>query len=102
MGAQCAGPGEDVAWIPVLAKGQDEPRSAVAALGGMWVRGVAVDWARWFPAGRRADLPTYAFEHRRYWLAGSAGRGDPQHLGQAASGHPLWRRRWSCPTAGWC
>ena len=100
MGAQCAGPGEDVAWIPVLAKGQDEPRSAVAALGGMWVRGVAVDWARWFPAGRRADLPTYAFEHRRYWLAGSAGRGDPQHLGQAASGHPLLAAAVELPGGG--
>ena len=58
MGAQCAGPGEDVAWVPVLAKGQDEPRSAVAALGGMWVRGVAVDWARWFPAGPMRCRPT--------------------------------------------
>ena len=100
MGAQCAGPGEDVAWIPVLAKGQDEPRSAVAALGGMWVRGVAVDWARWFPAWPGGDLPTYAFEHRRYWLAGSAGRGDPQHLGQAASGHPLLAAAVELPDGG--
>jgi acyl transferase domain-containing protein len=30
------------------------------------VRGVDVDWA--LPPGRRIDLPTYAFDHRDYWL----------------------------------
>jgi acyl transferase domain-containing protein/acyl carrier protein len=89
MGAQCAAPGEDVVWIPGLREGAAEPVSAVSALAGMWVRGVAVDWPRWFGAGRRVDLPTRAFQHQRYWLSVPAGRGDPQQLGQAAAGHPL-------------
>ncbi|MEV6673845.1 type I polyketide synthase [Streptomyces sp. NPDC051162] len=34
--------------------------------------GVAVDWSGWFPADpapRTVDLPTYAFQGRRFWLA---------------------------------
>ena len=89
MGAQCAAPGEDVAWVPGLRKGAAEPVSAVSALAGIWARGVAVDWPRWFGAGRWIDLPTRAFQHQRYWLSAPAGRGDPQQLGQAAAGHPL-------------
>uniref|UniRef100_UPI0004C91E3B type I polyketide synthase n=1 Tax=Streptomyces sp. NRRL B-1347 TaxID=1476877 RepID=UPI0004C91E3B len=39
----------------------------------LFVRGVAVDWAGVLPAGAlarpaRADLPTYAFDRRHYWL----------------------------------
>jgi polyketide synthase 7 len=30
------------------------------------VRGIDVDWA--LPPARRVDLPTYAFDHRTYWL----------------------------------
>jgi malonyl CoA-acyl carrier protein transacylase/acyl carrier protein len=89
MGAQCAGPGDDVVWIPGLRGGAGEPVSAVGALAGMWTRGVAVDWPRWFGGGRRVDLPTRAFQHQRYWLSAPSGRGDPQQLGQVAAGHPL-------------
>nr|WP_285620553.1 type I polyketide synthase [Kineosporia sp. NBRC 101677] len=32
------------------------------------VRGVPVDWARVLPAAAPVDLPTYAFEHQRFWL----------------------------------
>ncbi|GAA4873683.1 hypothetical protein GCM10023222_31620 [Saccharopolyspora cebuensis] len=39
------------------------------SLAELWVRGVAVDWSPLFPAdARRVDLPTYAFQHQRYWL----------------------------------
>ncbi|MET9795422.1 type I polyketide synthase [Nocardiopsis alba] len=32
------------------------------------VGGVEVAWDRLVPGGRRVDLPTYAFQRRRYWL----------------------------------
>ncbi|MFF3745026.1 type I polyketide synthase [Streptomyces kronopolitis] len=40
------------------------------SLGEAYVRGVDVDWSAAFAAPRPAivDLPTYAFQHRRYWL----------------------------------
>ncbi len=49
------------------------PRRRRAAVG-CWppwptahVHGVSVDWAAVLPGGRRVDLPTYAFQHQRYW-----------------------------------
>ncbi|WP_433859675.1 type I polyketide synthase [Streptomyces kronopolitis] len=41
------------------------------SLGELYVQGVDVDWAPAFAAPRPAvvDLPTYAFQHRHYWLA---------------------------------
>uniref|UniRef100_A0AAU3GPI9 SDR family NAD(P)-dependent oxidoreductase n=1 Tax=Streptomyces sp. NBC_01401 TaxID=2903854 RepID=A0AAU3GPI9_9ACTN len=54
------------------------------SLAGLHVAGVPVDWSAVLPAARRIELPTYAFQHKRYWL-------DPaiEHLGGAADGHPL-------------
>ncbi|WP_428849398.1 SDR family NAD(P)-dependent oxidoreductase, partial [Streptomyces lycopersici] len=63
--------------------GDHEPQAAVSALAHLYVNGVTVDW----PAvlgdvpGRVLDLPTYAFQHQRYWLKGADGL--------AAGGHPL-------------
>jgi len=48
----------------------DEPVQFVSALAQAHVRGVPVDWTPLY-AGRaveRLALPTYAFQHRRYWL----------------------------------
>ncbi|WP_344599125.1 polyketide synthase dehydratase domain-containing protein, partial [Streptomyces violaceusniger] len=58
-----------------------------------FIAGVEVDWRAAFPADptpRTVDLPTYAFQHQRYWLDGLSGRGaDPTDLGLVAAGHPL-------------
>ncbi|HET9380675.1 MAG TPA: SDR family NAD(P)-dependent oxidoreductase, partial [Streptomyces sp.] len=58
-------------------------RRLLVSMAELWVRGVAVDWAAVLPAGAaaaRADLPTYAFDHRHYWLqeaeTTAAGQGD--------------------------
>ncbi|WP_341720667.1 type I polyketide synthase [Micromonospora sp. FIMYZ51] len=40
----------------------------LTSLAEAYVRGVAVDWPVLFAGARRVDLPTYAFQRRRYWL----------------------------------
>ena len=58
------------------------------SLARLWVRGVGVDWARWFggPAARAVELPTYAFVHERFWpRPGRWGRGMRR-------GWAWWRR----------
>ncbi|SHM83222.1 Phosphopantetheine attachment site [Actinacidiphila paucisporea] len=56
------------------------------------VRGITVDWTPTYShAGpvRPADLPTYAFQHKRYWLEPVTAPNDPAALGFAAAEHPL-------------
>ncbi|WP_369166503.1 SDR family NAD(P)-dependent oxidoreductase [Streptomyces sp. R28] len=38
-------------------------------LGELYTAGHTPDWPALFPAGRRVDLPTYAFARERHWLA---------------------------------
>ncbi|MEU8207495.1 SDR family NAD(P)-dependent oxidoreductase, partial [Streptosporangium sp. NPDC049046] len=54
----------------------------------LFVRGVTVDWQQVLTGGRRVDLPTYAFQHRRYWPSGVR-IADARGLGLVAAGHPL-------------
>ncbi|MFB9840194.1 acyltransferase domain-containing protein, partial [Actinoallomurus acaciae] len=55
------------------------------------VAGVEIDWSGAYGPGpfRRPDLPTYAFQHRRYWLDGGRGNGDLAAAGLEDAGHPL-------------
>ncbi|MFJ9113870.1 SDR family NAD(P)-dependent oxidoreductase, partial [Streptomyces sp. NPDC102283] len=41
-------------------------------VGRAWERGLEVDWSGVFPGARRVELPTYAFQRRRYWLTAPA------------------------------
>jgi thioesterase domain-containing protein/aryl carrier-like protein len=47
----------------------------LASLGELYVRGVDVEWNRLYADAtwRRAELPTYPFERRRYWRMARAG-----------------------------
>uniref|UniRef100_UPI003D75C104 type I polyketide synthase n=1 Tax=Streptomyces sp. bgisy153 TaxID=3413793 RepID=UPI003D75C104 len=75
---------EDAELVPVLRKGRDEPRAAVAALAALHASGRTVDWSALLPdASDAVPLPTYPFQRQRYWLDPVASR--PGHRG----GHPL-------------
>src|SRR5690606_19703373 len=39
----------------------------VTSLAQAWVHGAPVDWSPLFPNNRVVDLPTYPFEHQRFW-----------------------------------
>ncbi|HEV2639821.1 MAG TPA: SDR family NAD(P)-dependent oxidoreductase [Actinocrinis sp.] len=45
----------------------------LASLAEAHVHGVHVDWSAVLPPARRIDLPTYAFEHQRFWLDAGTG-----------------------------
>ncbi|WND16690.1 type I polyketide synthase [Streptomyces violaceus] len=47
---------------------QGEAEAVIGSLAHLHVRGGPVDWAAVFGERRRVDLPTYAFQRRRYWL----------------------------------
>ncbi|WP_160161894.1 type I polyketide synthase, partial [Embleya hyalina] len=78
----------DGAVLETLRRGEGGPDRLVAALSAAFVAGVAVDWAGMLP-GRHVELPTYAFQRRRYWLTGGERAGDPVGLGLVAVDHPL-------------
>ena len=63
-------------------------RRFLSSLAEVHVRGIAVNWTRLLAGGHRVDLPTYAFQHQRYWprpapvpavLAAALGVGSAEH-----------------------
>jgi acyl transferase domain-containing protein/acyl carrier protein len=81
----------DVA-LPLLRRSTDEVRTCTAAAAGLHALGVPVEWAGYFDGTRaqRVDLPTYAFQRRRYWPTGTQRQaGAPLATGLASARHPL-------------
>nr|WP_051834122.1 type I polyketide synthase [Streptomyces sp. NRRL S-646] len=77
--------------IPLLRRDRPEQTAVTTALATLHVHGTSPDWAGYF-AGRpvrRAELPTYAFQHARYWLDADPGAPDLAAAGLAAGEHPL-------------
>ncbi|WP_328348238.1 type I polyketide synthase [Micromonospora sp. NBC_00421] len=80
--------------LAVAAQRRDrsEVEALLAALGELHVHGVPVAWGPWFTGtgATRIDLPTYAFQHQRYWPEAGAGwTGDVTTVGLRPARHPL-------------
>ncbi len=79
-------------FAAALRGARPEAPSLLAALARLYVGGVDVELGALFadrPA-RRVQLPTYAFQRERYWLAAqTAAGGDVSAAGLSAAGHPL-------------
>ncbi|MFC4537065.1 SDR family NAD(P)-dependent oxidoreductase [Sphaerisporangium dianthi] len=90
MGQDCLGENDRVAFVPALHSAGPEVHSVVGALARMHVHGAGVDWPAFFgrSGAGTTDLPTYAFQRRRYWPARSAPP-DAAALGVDPVGHPL-------------
>ncbi|WP_326825040.1 type I polyketide synthase [Streptosporangium sp. NBC_01756] len=68
MAAGCV-TGEDVTSVSVLRRNRDEEPELLTALALAYAHGTRVDWRAFFTGSGavRTDLPTYAFQRRRYW-----------------------------------
>ncbi|MFY7634064.1 type I polyketide synthase [Streptomyces sp. NY05-11A] len=72
--------------IPLLPKDRPESPAVLDALARLHVRGVAVDWsagAGSVTSARHVDLPTYPFQHERFWP-------QPTQPTQPGGTDPLW------------
>ncbi|WP_033356073.1 polyketide synthase dehydratase domain-containing protein, partial [Kitasatospora aureofaciens] len=88
MGAECV----DAVLVPAQRTGRDACEVLLHALATAHVHGADIDWTAFFAGtgARRVDLPTYAFQHERYWPKNLGGwTGDAKGLGLAPAGHPL-------------
>ncbi|WP_431937512.1 SDR family NAD(P)-dependent oxidoreductase, partial [Micromonospora sp. RP3T] len=80
-------------WLPAMRAERDEPQTLLTAVAGIHVHGAAVNWPTLLDTSAgpaeatgvggavalRAELPTYPFEHQRFWPAVrgvSVGGGD--------------------------
>ncbi|MFC7310261.1 SDR family NAD(P)-dependent oxidoreductase, partial [Streptomyces monticola] len=82
---------ENGVFAPLLRRDRAEARELVLGLGRAYAHGVEVDWAAF--AGERAtahlDLPTYAFQHSRYWLNPVGTASDVGSAGLTPVDHPV-------------
>ncbi|WP_446048002.1 acyltransferase domain-containing protein, partial [Streptomyces olivaceus] len=86
--------GTDVSVTGTLRRDDGGRPRLLRSLAEAFVTGVPVDWARSYDgrATRRVALPTYAFQHRRFWVADGGAARRATHTrqdGAEATGHAL-------------
>ncbi|MFD1146210.1 SDR family NAD(P)-dependent oxidoreductase [Saccharothrix hoggarensis] len=71
----------EVEAVPLMRSGRSETETFRTGLATAFAHGAPADLKTFFGPQRHVDLPTYAFQRSRYWLAATPRRDD--------SGHPL-------------
>ncbi|MGK8505788.1 HAD-IIIC family phosphatase [Nocardia asiatica] len=79
--------GREIVAVGSLVRDQDGPRSLARAQAALWVAGRDLDWSRLTPPQGSVDLPTYAFDRRRFWTESVSE--DASALGLQAADHPF-------------
>jgi acyl transferase domain-containing protein/NADPH:quinone reductase-like Zn-dependent oxidoreductase/acyl carrier protein len=83
---------EQALAVAGMAKDRPEVQSLLGAAGRLFAAGLAVDWAATFSGldAQRVELPTYPFQHRRFWLSPEmVGSADVGGLGLVGADHAL-------------
>ncbi|WP_309474694.1 type I polyketide synthase, partial [Streptomyces ipomoeae] len=88
--------------VATLRTDRPEARTLIAAVATLFVNGVAPKWPALYGEGsaHRIDLPTYAFQKRRYWPRAALGGGEPSTLGLERAEHPFLRAMVRLPEPG--
>ncbi|MEU8046818.1 type I polyketide synthase [Micromonospora echinofusca] len=93
MAQDCVEETGDVRFTATLRAGHPEPDTLRTALAERYVTGGHVDWAGYLTAAgarpRTVALPTYAFDHQRYWLNATTGEAGAPGLGVRPVDHAL-------------
>ncbi|MEU3961096.1 type I polyketide synthase [Streptomyces buecherae] len=62
------GPAAEIVAVGSLRRDEGGQRRFLASLAEAYAGGVAVTWAPLLAGARTVELPTYAFQHQRYWI----------------------------------
>ncbi|MET7370851.1 type I polyketide synthase, partial [Streptomyces sp. NPDC005566] len=89
--------GADAVVLGTLRRGEGGMRRVLTSLGEAWTAGADVDWTTVL-TGRQVQLPTYAFQHERYWL--DAPSPSPSVQGAAGGVDPVESRFWDAVERG--
>ncbi len=83
--------GDDHSVVGTLRRNEGGMRRFLLSAAEAHVHGKSPNWASMFDdtGACRIDLPTYAFQRKRYWMDPGPGFVDASSLGVAAAEHPL-------------
>ncbi|MEV2224424.1 SDR family NAD(P)-dependent oxidoreductase [Nocardia vinacea] len=102
--ARFAEVGPDAVLTPMIAQTLDtattialskrnaaDSETVLTGLARLHVSGATVDWTTYYTGtgGVRIDLPTYGFQHRRFWSTGPLHAGEAHTLGLRSTDHPM-------------
>ncbi|WP_198141479.1 type I polyketide synthase, partial [Micromonospora sp. ATCC 39149] len=81
----------DATTLHTLRRDHDEVHTLLTAVAHLHTLGVPVIWDPLLttPPTTHPDLPTYPFQHQRYWLDATGDRADVAAAGLGVAGHPL-------------
>ncbi|ORB44013.1 type I polyketide synthase [Mycobacterium paraseoulense] len=85
----CTGGETEATVIPTLGRDDGGLERFLTSAAGAFVAGVSVDWRGLLAGASFVELPTYAFDRRRFWLSGEGIGADAAGLGLVTSQHAL-------------
>jgi malonyl CoA-acyl carrier protein transacylase len=89
MGRQCL-PDEMGVWLPSLRQEQNDWRQLLHSLAELYIHGITVNWRDFDRdySRRRIILPTYPWQHKRYWITTPA-NGQPKAVMSSMENTPI-------------
>ncbi|MEV6109184.1 type I polyketide synthase [Streptomyces sp. NPDC051940] len=93
---------DNAAFVALQRRDRSEHAELLGGLGAAWAHGAAVAWPSVLGGvgSAHADLPTYAFQHKRYWLDVPPGTGDVASAGLDPVAHPMLTAAAESPADG--